>query len=256
LLVAQEDPKAPPSAEKARELLDQRRRSIEFGRTWVKDYRETVFIDQDFARLPETLVWSLDMLLGWALNRDAHPHKRSAVPRQVADGIDLKVRVAVAQDANQDDLIEYMWTFDGNPVRAVASINALKMDFDLAQLPDCRRARNHACMFAVRHWVEKVVKLRDEYNIMDSHVKYEVDLPWPDVLADGIQFSSAPERDLMRLAGISRWYERVDVVVENGVLAVLIYNKPAQLMGYQDGSRWFPDDFRAAVMQKAREQRR
>jgi len=170
------------------------------------------------------------------------------------DGMDVGVRVYPAANSSENDLVEYRWTCQGRVLRVVLSINAIKIVFDLNELSACRQKDlGAACVAAAREWVESVLKLERAKSGGPSYPTYKVDLPWPDELRDGASFSSNPDQNLIRMSA-ERWYRRVDAFVENGVLSILVYRKSGQLMTFFDGSKWFPDDFRAKVHEKARQE--
>ncbi|NOT01701.1 MAG: hypothetical protein HOP29_13850 [Phycisphaerales bacterium] len=212
-----------------------------------------MLVEWEFGDLSEVLRELLWPFSNWIFHDSVCPHS-SRYPVQIRDDVALRVRLFAAGENSDCDIAEYQWLANGRRLRVVSSRNAVRVDFDLDQVVECAWSHGPACVQATRKWVERTLKLEGEYRgTGDSVIKYRVELPWPEKLDDGVWFSSAPDRDIYRLPGMPRWYERVDAYVENGVLSILIYKKIGQLMGYQDGSKWFPDDFRAKVLQRARE---
>jgi hypothetical protein len=49
----------------------------------------------------------------------------------------------------------------------------------------------------------------------------------------------------------AQWHERVDGLVESDTLSLLFNMKPGKLAFFRDGSKWFPDDFRQLVHERA-----
>lgn len=243
------------AAEARRDALEAWRCSLPFGKTWLNDRPTDAYVEWEFLRLPDTLKESIYPFSEWIFRVGVSPHK-SRYPIEIRENADLQFLVIAAGADNQSDLARYCWNYNGRRLCVVTSLNALRVDFELKYVPQCQWTRAAACVDGARKWVEEVLRLEGEYSVLDDNISYRVELPWPSQLVDGLSFSSAPEQNIMRLPGMPRWYERVDAFVENGVLSILIYKKIGQLMGYQDGSKWFPDDFRALVHQKALEQGR
>jgi hypothetical protein len=240
------------SAGERREARETWQASLAFGRTWLRDQASDEFTDWSFARLPDDVKSTIHSLFAFVFYPAADPHKHWPL-FETKDDLVLVVRLMPAATATENDLVEYHWDYEDRPIRAVVSRNAMKIDFDLEFVRDCQGTVGASCVNEVRGWVEEVLKLEGEYPSLKQPVPYQVHLPWPDELTDGIAFSSAPEQNIMRLPGIPRYFDRVDAFVENGTLSILIYRKVGQLMGYQDGSQWFPEDFRAAVLERSRE---
>ncbi|MBI4718551.1 MAG: hypothetical protein HY763_12150 [Planctomycetes bacterium] len=214
--------------------------TVEYGRSQLKDQPDATAVLIPFARLDARLRAQMYNTLAFILTEDAHP--------QGADNTDqprmpIVVRVRAARDPDDDDVIEYEWTYNDQTIRAIASRNAVRIDIGLAELDRNPRfsAYPPASTARARALVESLMQLRGA-NAYEPG--FDVRLPWPDVLRDGVQFSSNPELNLHRL---TRLHERVDVFVKGGVLSLQFYKKPAQLMQFQDGSQWFAPEFRAAI---------
>jgi len=235
---------------KWRKDIEEQQRSIELGRTLLKDTANGDLPELTVSDRDASLGYSMYSQLGSILKDGVNP-SRFEEGVKVRKDVDLRIRVSAAQDHAQDDLVEYRWTHEGRGLRAVASRNAIKLAFDLNQVRECHWTTGTACVLGARRWVEDVLKLEGAITI-NTRTEYRVERPWPNELVDGVSFSSAPERNIVQLRGMPFWFDRVDAFVEDGVLSLLIYKKIGQLMGYQDGSKWFPDDFRAWVHEQAR----
>ncbi len=133
------------------------------------------------------------------------------------------------------------------PVAVVLSANGKRIEFDLNMISACQSSRGAGCVDETKEWVESVLAMegRDRF---DQH--YQIKMPWPDALQDGVAFSSAAELDIDKAF---RWHYRVDAEVADGILTFFVYKRIPQLMSYQDGSKWFEDDFRVEVLRRSRE---
>ncbi|MBI4718071.1 MAG: hypothetical protein HY763_09725 [Planctomycetes bacterium] len=160
------------------------------------------------------------------------------------------IRVAASTSPDQDDIIEYRWKYDPIEMELRQSLNAIELRVDLKELEAAAKAAwdSSTGLAVVRSLVGALLKLRgrDGYGR-----EFALEIPWPSRLVDGMEFSTNPER---RIDELQAWHERVDFAVRGGSLRVLLYNRIPQFPGFRDGSKWFPDDFRAMVHQKAREQ--
>ena len=100
--------------------------------------------------------------------------------------------------------------------------------------------------------MSSIVRLKGETVALEP-VPYELHIPWPKVLTDGVTFCSNPGQDLLAM-DVYFWFKRVDGFVDGRTLSLQFYTKPGQRVEYADGSKWFSDDFRAFIHQKAKEQ--
>jgi len=221
------------------------RSSLEFGRRLVKDRAADELVDWGFADLPKVVMGSVDNFLSWIFRKEVHPQER--YPVKVREDVDLQIHVFAATDKTQHDLVQYRWTYNNKRLRVIVGLNGMKIDFDLKQIPECQATSGDACVDEAKRWVEDALKLEGKYPTLGQSIPYQVQFPWPDDLSDGTSFSSAPEQDIMRLRGAPRYFDRVDVFVENGILSVLIYKRIGQLMrseerrvGKECRSRWSP----------------
>lgn len=195
--------------------MELRSNSLQFGQEMLlKDQPEMRFSEADKAKLSPAVRSQVDNYLAFYLTPEAQPRKDPQ----------FTTRTFSAAAPSQNDLVEYRWTFSGIPLRAVQSLNALKIDIPLS---------GHASTEDVRTLVSSIVKLKGT-DIEGRD--YDVHLHWPDTLADGVRFSSNPTADILALLS---WHDRIDAFVDGNRLSILIYKKVPQLTGYQDGSAWF-----------------
>jgi len=221
-------------------------KTLEFAKSLVKDRPVDELVDITFEELPEELQSQMYSCLARSIKWSAHPQTRGRLHKAT----NLRVRVYGAYDDSQDDLIDYMWNTDGMPMRAVSSRNAIRLEFPLSEIERNRALDEHGRGKSerARGWLSEVFRLqgRDSYK-----EQFSISIPCPRTLEDGANWSSNPER---RINSVGVWHERIDAYVEKGVLCVLTYKKPPNLPRYQDGAKWFDDDFRALIHEKAREQ--
>jgi hypothetical protein len=227
--------------------------SVSYGRSLLGNAAFDRFVEVKFADLPEVIQSEMQTYFSCMLREGVQP-SYPGWPMKLKPGVDLHVRVATACLATENDLVEYQWSSDGRPHRVISSRNAIRIDFDLNAITQCSHAMERACVLEASRWVDESLKFRDSFKILSRKIDYNVVLPWPDEFVDGMEFSSAPDRDIRTLPGTYHWYERVDAFVDHSVLSLLAYKKDGQVIGYQDGSKWFPDDFRAVVLERMREQ--
>lgn len=253
LVSAQSTEPAGDALEIRRNATEAKQSSIEFGKALLRRGKNSVFVTWEFAKMPEQVKGYMAQRLVWIFPEELRPHKNTypTHPIELKDGVVLAVRVAVADNADEYDLIEYEWLPHGRMIRVVASRNATRIDFALEELRSCRRdVHVNPCAKDARAWVESVIMLEGSQPGLGRQIDYRVDLPWPPELSDGTTFSSAPEKNIVRLRGWPQWWDRVDGFVKDGVLSILIYFKIGQLMGYPDGSKWFPEEFRELVKEE------
>lgn len=189
--------------------------SLQFGRDiLLKDQPETSFTEVGDAQLSHAIRSQVENYLAFYLTPEAQPRKDPQ----------FTTRTFRASAQSQNDLVDCRWTFSGVPLRAVQSLNAMKVDIVIA---------GHTNREEVIALASSIVKLKG--TDIEGR-KYEVPLQWPDTFADGVQFSSNPGADILFLLS---WHDRIDAFVEGNRLSILIYKKIPQLAGYQDGSMWF-----------------
>jgi len=221
-------------------------RTLQFGRTLVKPPDADDMIAIPFSTIPKRIQGAIAGDVERPMQRGASPFEHT--PLRLKEHIDAAVRVYMAFNRAQDDLVEFQWTYRGNRMTVLVGRNGSRIQFRLNEIPACQLTRGAVCVDSAKNWVETVLRLK---GVDRFDQEYRVEFAWPDQLVDGVSFSSAPDRDVMK---VFRWHWRVDAEIEKGILTVLIYKRIAQLMSYQDGSKWFPEEFRTFLHQKAREQ--
>jgi len=230
-------------------------KSLEFGKSLVKARIDDELIAVSFDELPRELQAQMYSYLAFSIQWDAHPQKRGW-PYQ--DGVavyhkrgDFDVRVFAAYDRSQDDLIEYSWRRFGQNLRIVAALNAMRLEIRLDEVRQNPKLNEHGddVVDRTKGLVSRVIRFSGKD--MNREPFEMQDLPWPDRFDEGTTFCSDPSVNIRRLM---RWHTRVDGFVHDGVLTLLIYKRRPQSGGCGDGSKWFDDDFRALIHEKAREQ--
>ena len=236
---------AQDNAERARQL-EAPFLKLGFGKSLIKIPPDRYLIEMEYSSIPRDTQSLLDRGYAVRLKCKASPYVRGKYdsPRNAI------VRTFAAFTHEQDDLLELSWVFLGQHLRMISSINAMRLDIDLGEID-----RNNVLdQFGMtRHdrtkgLIAAVVRLEGE-NTYGEH--YQIELPWPDTLQDGVAFCSNPDRSIRTLG---RWHQRIDAFVNNGVLSILSYKHIPQMTMYRDASKWFDNDFRAWVHQEAREQ--
>jgi hypothetical protein len=194
--------------------VDKSQESLQTGLALVGDQRDELFVPVEYASLSPAIRSQVENYLAMYLTPEAQPQNDPA----------FQTRTYSAAGEGQSDLVEFRWAYGGMALRAVQSLNALKVEIPLGG-----RTR----VDEVKALVNSVVKLKG--TDLDGR-DYDAQLRWPNAVADGARFSSNPDANLVHM---NAWHERVDALVEGDRLGVLIYKKIPQLMGYQDGSQWF-----------------
>ncbi|MBU0718345.1 MAG: hypothetical protein KJ749_08860, partial [Planctomycetes bacterium] len=232
-------------------------RQLDIGKSMVRDRPASDFVDVTFELLPKAVKGQMYTWLASTVQWEAHPQRRGwpykdGGPVYHEKGGVFDVRVFAAYAKPEHDLIEYRWKRFGQNLRVVASCNAMYLDINHAELQRNSELDEYGNGLVDRAeaLVSKIIRLSGEDPALDGR-PFEIDLPWPEDLKEGVAFSSNEERSIMRLAS---WYQRVDAYVEDGVLHILLYKKAPQAVGYFNATKWFPDDFRELVHRKAREQ--
>lgn len=224
---------------------------IEAANKFVKEPGESELAPEQFELLPKT-VWSqVWNRLCFVIRADARAVNPSG---RLIEGKELQIRVFAATDKTPNDLVELRWKHEDQMLRALVSSNAIRLEFSLDELQ--RRIRSSATrpnmVEAVKPFVESILALNGETTEFRP-VRYAVEIPWPTDLREGVMFSTNHQKQLGGMS-FERWFERIDGFVEGRTLTILTYWKPGQIMNFQDGSKWFPDDFRKMIQEKQRAQ--
>ncbi|MGB2986626.1 MAG: hypothetical protein WBE26_12175 [Phycisphaerae bacterium] len=215
-------------------------RSLAFGRTLLRKGDLGRLVTMEYGEIPQSVRLASENQIGLRLQPDAIPLR----------AISFETRLAAANDRSEDDIIEYRWRFADQDLCLFESLNAIQLEIKLEQL-----ARNESWgrgsseeLARVKSLVRQIIKHRGR----DGYGKdYEIDIPWHEMLDDGVAFSSNSQKSIVRLQS---WHERIDFSIEDGTLHILMYHRVAKIPGYRDGSKWFPDDFRQVIQKKVREQ--
>lgn len=232
---------APRHEEAVRDSHDMK--SVAYGRSQVRDIPIDLLVAIDHGSIPKRVNGAMYGWIESVFNAKASP----LVKGNPLDPGKMAIRVFAATLPAENDLVEYRWIHDGLDIRLLASIDVLQIELDLDQAQKQAGLQMTLADY-VRDYLINMLQLHGEDQYKDH---YQIDLPWPKDLQDGLEFSSNPGQDLNFL---TRWHQRVDAFVDGHRFCVLIYKKPDQLMNFRDGSKWFPSDFRLLVQEKAREQ--
>ena len=236
-----------------REAQERYAKSFEFGATFVRDAESTAFAPINFDDLPlREVVGSMYSSLAFVLVWEAHPQRQGFAkePGRMA------VAAYAARNDEENDLVEYRWVYLGQTIRAVRSLSALQIDLDLDEINNNVELAQFGKLEVqrVRGFVEHIIRMEGESHEFKPQ-RFRIDIPWPASLTDELEFSTNPDRNLLHM-DVYRWYERIDFWVHGRTFSIRFYRKPGQLMGLPDGSKWFPDDFRALVQSKMQAQRK
>lgn len=218
-------------------------KSTSFGRAQLRDVSDSAFVSINHSMLPKRVNGSM---YSWAETLFS-PTASPIIKGRPLEAGKMIVRAFAAFNPRQNDLIEYRWEHEGLNIRFLASINVLQIEVDLGEIERFSRYRMPTVDY-LRMLLSEIIKLEGEDQYKNH---YRISLPWPGQLENSMEFSTNPDQNLNQLI---HWHDRVDAYVENNKFHLLIYRKPDQLGYFQDGSKWFDDDFRELVHQKAREQ--
>lgn len=232
---------APRMGEPAR--TQEEMKTVAYGRSEVRDVSNEAFVSIEHKLLPKRINGAMYSRVEELFRSEASP----IVKGQPLEPGRMRVGVFAAVDRSQNDLVEYRWEHEGVDIRLLSSIDVVQIELNIDQLEKQARFRMTTADY-LRDLLPTILRLEgeDQYK-----VHYQVILPWPKSLEDGLEFSTNPDQSLIFL---TRWHQRVDAFVEGRKFFLLVYKKPDQLMNFRDGSKWFSDDFRQFVHDKAREQ--
>ena len=192
--------------------------------------------------------------LAFILRRSAHPHKKSHLEAMESRAQNISVRVFAAYHDKEIDLVEYRWVHRGQELRALVRKSVVRLDVQLDEAKENLQLDEYGQreIDRVKGFVSSILLLKGETATLKAR-PYELHIPWPSELVDGVSFSSNPEMNILAM-DVYFWFRRVDAFVEDRTLSLLFYMKPGQIVGYPGGSTWFDDEFRAWVHEQAREQ--
>src|SRR5262249_20400744 len=113
----------PPAQGDQQKAMELRPDSVQFGQEiLLKDQSDFRFTSIGYDRLSPAIRSQADNYLAFYLPPEAQPGKDPH----------FTTRTFSAAAQSQNDLVEYRWTFAGVPLRAVQSLNAMKIDIPLS----------------------------------------------------------------------------------------------------------------------------
>jgi len=248
--------------------LEALRLTIDKGRSLIKEPPESAFVDVEFEDLPEEIKGSISNMFAFFMNRSAMPvwykivegtPRRSKVgtitSREVKTNQELAIRVYAAFGPGETDLVEYWWPVAGQSVRALIRLEVVRLDFNLDEVQRNPALDDHgaALQARVQGLLARLIKTTGHATL--DRAPYELHVPWPASFDEGTKFSTNPDA-LTPSVNAYKWFDRVDGYVAGGVLSMMFYLKSSQSPIFHDGSKWFPDDFRAWVHEQAAAQGR
>jgi hypothetical protein len=155
---------------------------------------------------------------------------------------DAKIRVFAARNKLERDLIELKWMFQDVPVRWIVSTNISDVQLPLRSFAEPKETVPSGKK--LDQFVSKLLRLSGEIPGLERNFK--VDLPWPDSVENGVVFSTNSKT---RMTSVIWWFDRWDVLVKDDVVHVLIYSRNPQVPGFDDGSQYFPAEFRKRMLE-------
>lgn len=223
-------------------------RTPEFGLCFLQDQPDDRFRDVTLDRVPvksQTSLWAQSLILfrPECLPFAYQTGKVELVPK--ARPTDAKIRVFAASGQKERDLLEMTWFHRGVPLRWIMSANVSDVHFSLQ--PFREGTATEISGQKVAEFVSEVLRLKGEIPGLDRDFK--VDLPWPDKLDNGISFSSNSK---VNITDVIWWFDRWDVVIKDNTVHILIYSRNPQIAGFDDGSQYFPAEFRKQQLENQR----
>ena len=234
--------------------LEETRRSIDIqtprnGLDKVRDQPEQRFVPATLAELPPEVQAHLlagaiglfsDGAMPFGYDREFY------APVPLARPGDAKVRVFAASGKHENDLVECVWQHRGIPIRWVEQLNISVVEFPLDAFQSNSTDSAEKVCLKVQEFLGAVIPLRGASDYNKLH-PYEIQLPWPKTLSEGMEFTSNPNIDFEHLA---RWQDRADVVIEQGRFKFITYHLDTRAMFFLDGSQYFPEDFRKTMLER------
>ena len=154
------------------------------------------------------------------------------------------VAVYAAADQEESDLVDVRYVVDEYEVRLLLDQFLVVMQIQLAKSDQRTLAEGgEVPSEQISLLCERMMRLKSDDGSLRS---YEIVLPWPKKLKNGMSFSSNPDQ---RRMAMGRWTQRVDVKVEDGVVKLYAYWKSDRLMHFplEWRSQCFDADFRSAI---------
>ena len=183
-------------------------KTVDFGRSVMDSSSTTSFDTVSYRELPSPIRSMSENFCRIVLADEAAPHDSPTVDVSRFNGT----------REGQLDVLRYRWTVDGIIVEARETANGLDIRFPVER---------------ARQLVPRVLRLAGT-DTLDRD--YRIEVPWPDELADGVSFSTNPDKSLL---GLRTWHDRIDFYVERRTLHALVYRKNPQRLMFEDGSVWF-----------------
>jgi hypothetical protein len=200
---------------------------------------DKAFVPMELERLPKTLQESvmgrsLNLIQEVALPFAYNPDLYKLVPKQRDN--DATIRVFAARTKGEKDLIELSWRTYDTDIQWVIGQNISCLRVPVGAFDSVRE---------FRIFLERVYLMKDEPNWYQA---YEIELPWPESLRDGVEISSDINKH--PAMDVFFWPLRLDVIVNNGTAHVLTYHRNPQLPGFEPGDAWFSDEFRKKLSEQ------
>ena len=265
-----------PARTRAREKFYEHNKhlfSIEFGAHLFRSIRDEYFVPIDFDDLPDERPTVLRQTITGGPRRFLVDEAKLADQRIVEvpkseryrDGsktidlirpTDFNLGAYAAFDSKEADLLRFSWTFRGQNIQLLARLGAYRLDLDLREVEENPALDDYGLTPRERviGYLSSLLRLEGKTNTLDP-IPFKLEIPWPESFEEGVKFSSNPAQCITAMDKYF-WFRRVDGYVHDGVLSLLFYTKPGQWVGFRDGSKWFPDEFRAWVHEQARLQGR
>ncbi len=223
-------------------------RTPEFGLRFLQDQPDDRFRAVKLDRVPvnsQSSLWaqSLTLFRPECLPFAYQTGKVELVPK--TRPTDAKIRVFAASGPKERDLLEMIWTHRGVSLRWIMSANVSDVQFPLQPFRD--GTATEVSGQKVAEFASEVLRHKGEIPGLDRDFK--VDLPWPDKLDNGISFSSNSK---LNITDVIWWFDRWDVVVKDNTVHILIYSRNPQIAGFDDGSQYFPAEFRKQQLENQR----
>lgn len=223
------------------------RRSLTSARKLIDVSLEEELVHLAYSELPRPVRSRVYSSLGFILQEEARPF--GTMTAALADsGNYPKVRVCAAQWALRSDLLEMRWRFGNQKIRALHRGNVVRLDLDLDEIMRNRDLDRFGCkeIDRVKGLIASMVRLKGRTHTVDP-VPFQLRIPWPEELTDGVQFSSNPDQDLNGM-DVYFWFKRVDAFVDGRKLSLQCYFKPGQRPFFEGHSQWFDACFRDIVL--------